>query len=412
MGELSKYRVILGGKVIPEHDRVKVLEGLADLFHSRTDTMEKLLQGKETPLKKAYDEEQAALICQKIRKAGAECKVEIITETAPDSADDALYPLLAPGKCPSCQNRLHRAVLKCPVCGFSNAAEEPADKSADDHTEYDGPPDAQPGGEKLQSLIMRFVRSNTDYYRQQFSRFGSPEAPSFKLTWHWPAFFFFFLWALYRKMWGWAAIHMLLGIGLILWLKPGGLVYLLWIFLWTVTANYLYFRRVAKNAGYASADAVAERQFLDNSDVSKSAVWMGVLIAMVLSVFVGNLVTVRFLEQYGDRIKDVLPGSGSQIRPDGSPLTDIAKNTSEAKSSLILSWLGTSLKILLVVDKGENNQQAITHYVDKINNGLAKDAWGSPIRVEQHVDRYVFVSAGPDRVFKTSDDMLQPVIIP
>ena len=59
MGELSKYQVILSGKVIPGYDRPQVLQGLAEIFSSNTVTMERLLQGESVPLKKVYDKDKA-----------------------------------------------------------------------------------------------------------------------------------------------------------------------------------------------------------------------------------------------------------------------------------------------------------------------------------------------------------------
>ena len=62
---MTKYRVIVSGVVRPECSRAEVLDKLAALFHSRRETMEKLLQGKATPLTREYDRAEA----EKIRDA-------------------------------------------------------------------------------------------------------------------------------------------------------------------------------------------------------------------------------------------------------------------------------------------------------------------------------------------------------
>ena len=374
MASRSKYRVIINGNVMPECDRREVVQGLANLFNSRASAMENLLTGNSVPLKKQYDKDQAEIICNNIRKAGAQCSIEEIPET-----------------------------------------EIATESTADESSASDEEP-RQSSKEKLQVLLMRFVKSNTDYYQQQFSKFGNPLKPAFKITWHWPAFFYFFFWALYRKMWLWAVIHAIGGTGLMLWVSPGS-VYLVWVFIWPLLANYLYFRVAATAVNQVMEDPQAEQHYLDKGGVSKRAVWGGILIALVSTMLVSNYVTTRFLAEYGEQIKDVLPGSGTQIRGNGSMLKDVAEKPRLARTSLILSGLATSLKILLLTDNAQHTQSTQTQtvisiFIDRLNAGEINDGWGSEIRIEQQVDRYVLISAGPDRIFKTDDDVLQPIIIP
>ena len=361
---------------MPEYDRREVVQGLANLFNARASTMENLLKGNAVPLKKQYDKDQAEMICKNIRKVGAQCTIEEIPEAeiATESAADE-----------------------------SSASDETQQSSKN-------PPSSK---EKLQTLLMRFVKSNTDYYQPQFSKFGDPRKPAFKITWHWPAFFAFFFWALYRKMWVWAALNVLGGAGLMLWASPGP-VYLVWVLIWPVLANYLYFRAAATAANQAMEHPQAEQHYLNKGGVSKRAVWGGVAIALVSTMLVSNYVATRFLQQYGEQIKDVLPGSGTQMRGDGSMLKDVAEKATLARTSLILSGLATTLKILLLTDNAQptQSQPVISMFIDRLNAGEINDGWGGAIRIEQHVDRYVLISAGPDRIFKTGDDVLQPIIIP
>ena len=194
--------------------------------------------------------------------------------------------------------------------------------------------------------------------------------------------------------------------------KPGP-VYLGWVFIWPIVANYIYFRSVASAAVTSANNPEFEQHLLDKGGVSKGAVWGGVLIALLSSMLVSNYVTSKFMEEYADQIKDVLPGSGSQMRGDGSILQDIPSNSSElASTSHILSGLATTLKILLVTRDSQQNQQTILKFIDKLTAGEVSDGWDRGIRIEQHVDKYVLLSAGPDQIFKTDDDILQPVKIP
>ena len=98
-GLFTKYRVVLSGNVIPEADREATLNALARLFNSNARTMESLLQGQAVSLKKEYSKDEAKLICQKIRKAGAQCKMEEIPEVELDILSEST--LIPPDDLPS-----------------------------------------------------------------------------------------------------------------------------------------------------------------------------------------------------------------------------------------------------------------------------------------------------------------------
>lgn len=84
-----------------------------------------------------------------------------------------------------------------------------------------------------------FVGNNSEKYLTKFAKFNIGGIDSFKLTWHWPAFFIPFWWLLYRKMYGWA----------ILALVTGWIPYIGWFllpFVWAIIANYIYYRQAKK----------------------------------------------------------------------------------------------------------------------------------------------------------------------
>jgi hypothetical protein len=53
----------------------------------------------------------------------------------------------------------------------------------------------------------------SDYYREKFDQFERNEG-SFKLTWNWAAFFFWWMWFLIKGMWGKAIVLFFLALGL------------------------------------------------------------------------------------------------------------------------------------------------------------------------------------------------------
>ena len=441
----TQFKVILEGTILPEFERGKVQEGLAELFHSSEETMERLLQGQEVALKKQYDRDQAATICQKIRQIGVQCRFEEIPGEESTSGEDAARVRETRHPCPVCRNQMEEFEETCPVCGFVEGKEEvehiipdgrgaqggkrderssPAGgmDSAEDSVEENGAgveldgvdsdgaeSREQTEADRLQELLNRYVQTNTAYYERQFARFGNPEEYRFAFSWHWPAFFFFFFWALYRKLWFLAGVNLILSLCLSLFVQPG-VLYLLWALAWPMAANYLYFRVASSRVQWAILEPGYAAQLDGLGGVSRPAAGLGVIIFIFAVILTSNHLADRFIEQYGDQIQEVLPDSGAQIRGDGSALENIVDRQSKlALTSLKLSYLGTSLKILLLAEDNPENRDKIVQFERQFTNQRIADSWGQPLRLEQEVERYVLKSAGPDRTFNTDDDILQLV---
>ncbi|MCY3770372.1 MAG: DUF2628 domain-containing protein [Gammaproteobacteria bacterium] len=392
----NQFKVILEGAILPGFERRQVQEGLAELFHSSEEKMERLLQGEPVPLKKRYDRDQAAAICRKIRQTGAQCRFEEIPEEETASG----------------RNRSAEGTMT-DESGPPATGRDPVEEPAEENGTEAGPASAgsreQAGPDRLPELLNRYVGTNTAYYEHQFARFGNPEKYRFAVSWHWPAFFFFFFWALYRKLWFWAGINLTLSLGLSLFIQPG-VLYLLWALVWPVVANYLYFRVASSRVQRAVLEPRYEARLDALGGVSRPAAGLGVFLFIAVVTLTGNHLTDRFVEQYGEQIQEVLPGSGSQIRGDGSMLENIVDRKSKlALTSLKLSYLGTSLKILLLSEDNPENRNKIAQFERQFTDQRILDSWGQHLRLEQQVERYVLKSAGPDMTFNTDDDILQLV---
>ena len=392
-GAFIKYRVILSGNILPEHDRQQVLQGLAEVFNSRPGKMEKLLQGKPVPLKKEYSEDQAQKICEKLRNVGVECRSEKIPEVEIALADD---------------DTLHPSQF---LDDLENKRTGKDTSGRIDHEHIqDNSLNVELGRNKLIELVMQFVATNKEYYRHQFDRFGNPRSPRFRISWHWPAFFFFFFWALYRKLWLYAALYVVGAMGIAILIQPPDLLLLIWVFIWPIIINYLYYRTAVQQSKLALRHPAKERQYLNKGGVSKAALGIGIVAVLVSSVFTSNFLTTRFLEKYGHHLEDVLPGAGTQRRGDGSVAKiDSDQNNRLSKTSLRLSIHATSLKIILVSEDSDARSQQLRKFIEKFNGGQVPDAWGKPILIEDQVDKYMLISAGPDKAYETDDDLLQPV---
>ncbi len=357
------YRVIVSGTLLPGKSRAEVIAALASLFHSREDTVLKLLQGEPVPLVKEYEHDHAVKICRAVRAAGAACEMEEI---------------VAPAPAPPAQ-----------------------DGSSEDEDEDE---QAAPAG--AESAFMRFVAVNTEYYFRQFAKFGSLERPSFAISWHWPAFFAFFFWAMYRKLWLWAGVNLAGGLVLMFTVAPG-FGYLAWALLWPLTANYLYFRHIRRRV--LASGAAADGRQADSGGVSRAAVGFGFLLVFLLSVVLNQTISERILEQYIEQAGEFIPGPGSRQRGDGSTIAEDAALTPEvARTVTALKAIAGVLQVA-VSDEAQESEKVVQSVFRRIiRQRRVNDAWGTAFELRRDASGQIaLISAGPDGVFDNDDDILQ-----
>ena len=431
MADPPKYRVILSGNLLPEKSRAEVIDKLALLFHSRLETASKLLQGRAVPMTKEYPRDQAEKICRAIRAAGAECRMEeigaAVSPTPPDADavedDSATRRRTEAGEDePATDADEDESVAD--VDEEESAADADEEESAADVDEDETAADAdeeetvaatdedEPAAEEKhagatgrESALLGFVAVNTDYYGRQFAKFGGAERSSFALSWHWPAFFVFFFWAVYRKLWLWAGVNLAGGVVLALTVKPG-FVYLAWALFWPLAANYLYFRH-ARNRVFQHAPDDGEPA--PGGGVSRGAVWLGMVVMFLFSAGLNDLITERMLEQYSERVGDALPEPGSRQRGDGSAIDDLTTLAPKvAKTVAMLGVLTTGFKLAASAKGLEDSQQALSAFEQVIAQKRIQDAWGKQIALRQDATgQVVLLSAGPDGRFDNGDDVLQ-----
>ena len=436
MGELGKYKVVLDGTTLPNEDREQVIHALCELFHSHPPTMEKLLSGREVSLKKEYPRDEAEKICHAIRKAGAGCRVVPVREPEfPDAHGDEGWDDTRPAGsgvkdrghpvvCPGCQQQCDSEWVICLYCGYSfvqsesgggllweneegGPEEPPGDSAESDGSERD--PDAFTRVE-----LARYIGPNAEYYAAQFSRMGTVHQPRFRLSWNWPAFFFFFFWALYRKMWLWAGLH-LAGAMILVFVTSVSAVWVIYSLLWPAAANYLYFRRFGHHMGLAQLHYKGEErlQYLSRQGgVSKNAFWIGLAASFGLSAFSSNMMMNHLVGQYEERFGSLSGGAShlEQVRGDGTALESVGEPASPlARTSQVLSTMATGLKVVIAAGNDQLVQETLNGLVAKLDDRGIVDAWGNPIVVDREPDNVVFISPGPDGHAGTNDDILHKV---
>jgi len=130
-------------------------------------------------------------------------------------------------------------IANCKICGNKfrilptiQAKESPVNlaQNSHDHNETNFPI----GPSKLN--FAHFVGPNASTYLSKFQKFNKNGDESFSLSWHWPAFFVPPAWFLYRKLYLWSFFAFLVSF------LP--VVNLLVRFVWGVTANFIYYKKV------------------------------------------------------------------------------------------------------------------------------------------------------------------------
>ena len=150
------------------------------------------------------------------------------------------------GQCKQCKQEVAANLLFCTRCGAQVGSGPQGTGLAD------------ASGVTEDDLTL-FMGKNAQKYLGKFRNFSLGGEDSFAVTWHWPAFFVGFWWMLYRKMWLWAVLWLLLG--LVLRLIPyAGFGMMLAS---GMTGNYLYYTHAKKKLG--------ELKTMPGSDAARTA---------------------------------------------------------------------------------------------------------------------------------------------
>jgi hypothetical protein len=147
-------------------------------------------------------------------------------------------------RCPSCNEEIPYEATLCENCG-SIIPEEIRFSEAP----------AQPSSSKITEDDFRsFIGKNAEKYIRKFKKFEAGGRDKFQASWHWPAFFFGWLWFVYRRLYLWALL--VFAIGLIssftmrvLEVKTNGIsgiffgfvVGIVIMIIWGTSANYIYY---------------------------------------------------------------------------------------------------------------------------------------------------------------------------
>lgn len=174
--------------------------------------------------------------------------------------------------CASCGKELAAGEAFCSKCGSRQAG---------------GAPGGAAGGDDMAV----FIGSNAEKYLAKFRKFSANGQDAFAATWHWPAFFFSFLWLLYRKMYLWSLLAFFLS-----WIPYVNLAAAIFF---GIRGNYLYYRHAKKRIAELKATlppSGEQRTVLlaRNGGVNVA----GAIIVPVVFVFGGGILAAIAIPQF------------------------------------------------------------------------------------------------------------------
>jgi len=350
----DEYRVIITGELIEGADAESVIAKLATVLKQPHETMMRLFGQRPLPLKTHYSLEEAQKVQKYLKGIGVITRVDALNRNAP-------------------------------LTGTSETADT--------------------------FEITQFIGRNSERYVKQFEKFQQSGTKSFATTWHWPALFVPFYWAIYRKLWGWSVVIFLSTV-----LSPLSNV------LWALTANYLYFGHVNKRLAHLRKNSSPSDTRRELESITKagntSAVALGV--AIFLTMATGTITAKTILDNMREKEaqlqreialtkkRETLLHRNVDMTNDQIP-ESIVKTAAGRKTYLNMNVLIAGMQMAAtgkhkLILPGMNRDQLIKTM--RLQQKSFKDGWGKLLSVWVGYEGFSLLSAGPDGEYGNKDDML------
>lgn len=276
-----------------------------------------------------------------------------------------------------------------------------------------------------------FVGEEVPKYLELFERFELDGHSRFRPGWNWGAFVQPFLWALYRKMWLWALLMFVTSVLLPVSTYVAGsfgiiserLIELSYLLLaanmvfWAAVGDYLYYRHA--HAAIKQITAVVPAYSVDleiaaAGGVSRSALLVGATFSAVLALFIWS-VTDSLLEKNAEAPPVVIqkldgePGEEDILEDQRITTPNAEEETKWSASRKRLRAMGQAINQWLSSYAENKDPASVTLFRLREDIKLAEedflDGWGTEFNYVPDTESYRLISAGPDRLFGTADDL-------
>jgi len=464
--ESQRYRVILKGDLHPGFSRDAAIAAMAEVFQTSTSVLRGVFDGVERPVNQRLSAEGALELQERLDRIGVRCRIERLPEQNIElQLREGLFTGFpaeeqqAPDGMMSCPACGHRQLMsnRCDACGVVFAEYRSADQggaaarpaATTDRPQPSPPPSTihddwrndwldngeESGPDELTYLAMFFGPQSEAYLDYCDSCIRGAQT-RFRLSWNWASVISPFMWALYRKLWGWSAVmfvtEILLPLLLIILgsygigspnLAVGGyLLLLLNRVAWPLVVNWLYCRHARvtlERLHMMSPNYAAEVDIRTTGGVSGSASFVGLAVAAVLCVFVWSVVDSvhdtsvevsmrQHLDQRASGSTEGQVGAESGDTPAQGSADGQTENKWIATRSQ-LRFLGQKVNEHLMQSAAGSDASQISLYRLRQELNLPpdalQDAWGGDVQYIPDTEGYRLISAGPDRLFGTADDI-------
>lgn len=440
VGEISavpgrrRYRVVLTGELMPGHAVEAVLPALARLFQTPAADLRKVFEGGQHPIDQTFSGDDALDMQERLEHFGVRARVERVPERDVKLILRSDVP--AGGTIERVASFDQAKAGTEPAPAPEPLAPEPVRPSPLSHAEARwhqawGDPDDQDDFAEPDRSAM-FVGPENPYYKKVFERFSKDGSPNFALSWNWAAVLSPFLWALYRKLWLWAlligitevvvpVLALVLGLHNIVSAKLVFVAYLGFIgnrLFWPALVNYLYFRHVDGMLMrlHGLAPYVADVDVATTGGISKSAVFVGLAFSGVLTLFVWSF--LDSMQQPGHQVENrlaTLPEQGDLMQlQDSAQLGAKPEQLREeenrwAKTRSKLRTLGQSVNQWMASKAVSGDPATLNLFKLREDMDLPPEAlldgWKNSVQYIPDNEGYRLISAGPDQLFGTADDI-------
>jgi len=441
MSSRRRYRVVLTGELMPGHAVDSVLPTLAKLFQTATVDLRQVFDGGQHPIDRAFSGDDALEMQERLERIGVRARVERIAERELN----LVLRTDAPGPGSGTIERvasldLPRAsgpsVLHEPAISYAAAPSDNKQPQSLSHAEThwrkawgDFHEDLEPDEPDRRAL---FVGPGNPYYMAVFERFRKSDHPGFVFSWNWAAVPSPFLWALHRKLWLWALLigitEVVLPVILLFFglndIVSDKLVYIAYMgvignrLFWPALLNHLYFRHVEGMLLrlHDMVAYVADTDVASSGGVSKSAVFVGLAFSGVLILFVWSFIdSLQGPNQLVENRLATLPDRADLVELQGS--RSLGAGTEEVRKEEN-RWVVTRSKLRTL---GQAVNQWMTHKAASggptqlnlfklredmdLSQESLQDGWSNDVQYIPDNEGYRLISAGPDKLFGTADDI-------
>lgn len=442
----SRYQLILNGELMPGHSLDQAAETLSMLFTASPVQLRSLFDGSSHRVEQILSADEALDLQLRLQQVGVRAHIEKLAHR--DVPLELRHPGGAAAPRPPAEPSVVRAASQPPPRLMPTS---PAAAAAASRPQGNAPrPDRSHAGQRWRDAwadshvedepdeeerLATFVGPAAPGYLRRFARVRQNNQPALRASWNWGAVPSPFLWALYRKLWLWALIIgivevvvpvviLILAQQEVLPARFATLAYLSMLanrVFWPAVADYLYFRHThfslirlfRMSPGYAS-----ELDIANIGGVNRSAVLVGIAFSGVFTLFVWSLVTSVHSgdrELFESRISELARQQDlSTVQTPGQVVDDGKRHQREENrwttSRRKLRELGQLITTWMARRSTSQDPTQLSLFRLREDMGVPQesllDGWGNEIHFLPDNEGYRLISAGPDQLFGTADDIL------